>query len=152
LAGFTNRKPEYRSPYVLAERCNGKEATQATEILAEASRRLVERRNHCQATALPSYPLDPASRPLKRDTDPIQYAAVQYRKLAQQYEADFDESRADFMVASDLLQMGLDASQIRATLEQTSPRLAQRKEGHLDDYLQRTIAAVFQRFRQSQER
>nr|WP_317112535.1 DNA-primase RepB domain-containing protein [Chroococcidiopsis sp. SAG 2025] len=152
LAGFTNRKPEYRCPYVLAERCNGKDAPQATDILAEASRRLAERRSHHRATSLPSSPIDQLSRPLKRDIDPIKYAMAQYLNLAQQYGADFDESRADYMVASDLLQMGLDASQIRATLEQTSPRLAQRKNGHLDDYLQRTITAVFQRFGQSQER
>lgn len=152
LAGFTNRKPEYRRPYVLAERCNGKEATQAANILAEASRRLVERRNHCQATTPQFTPLEPPSRPLKRDLDPMRYAMVQYQRLAQQYGVDFDESRADFMVASDLLQMGLDASQIRATLEQTSPRLVQRKQGHVQDYLERTIAAVFQRFGQSWER
>lgn len=145
LAGFTNRKPEYACPYVLAERCNGRDATQGASILAEASRRLVERRKQAQATTPPSNPSEPPPRPLKCDIDPIRYATHQYHALKQRYGAEFDESRADFMVASDLLQMGLSASQVRAALEQTSPRLAQRKEGHVEDYLQRTVAAAYQR-------
>ncbi|PSB40878.1 DNA topoisomerase [Cyanosarcina cf. burmensis CCALA 770] len=149
LAGFTNRKPEYRSPYVLAERCNARDATRSADILAEASRRLTERQKYSSATTPPSTPLDTSPRPLKRDLDPIRYATDQYHALAQRYGAEFDESRADFMVASDLLEMGLSASQVSATLEQTSPNLLRRKEGHVADYLERTIVAAY---RQLQER
>ena len=148
LAGFTNRKPEYACPYVLAERCNGRDASQGADILVEASARLVERRKPQKGTDPPATPLDPTPSPLKRDFDPIGCATNLYRRLAQQYGAAFDESRADFMVASDLLEMGLSPGDIAATLEQTSPNLMQRKEGHIEDYLERTIAAACQRLKE----
>lgn len=159
LAGFTNCKPEYQRPYVLAERCNGKVATLSSKILLEASKRLSERRGDGSARGIALETIDPSSAstkppprsPFQSDIDPAAYATRQYQKLARWYGSDFDESRADYMVASDLLRMGLDDDQARAVLERTSPHLAQRKEGHIDDYLERTIAAALHRVQHANE-
>lgn len=141
LAGFTNRKPIYKSPYVLAERCNGKLAETASELLAEASILIQE----AQASTLAGNSSAPIQIPLKRDCDPITYATNFYRTLTQKYAASFDPSRADCMVASDLLRMGLNPDQVSGILEQTSPDLTSRKHGHIEDYLERTVTAAMHR-------
>lgn len=141
LAGFTNRKPIYNRPYVLAEQCNGKLADSALHLLAEARERIAEG----EATLLAKSSSTPIQARLKRDCDPASYAISFYRTLAQKYAGSFDPSRADCMVASDLLQMGLNADQVGYILEQTSPNLTSRKQGHIEDYLQRTVAAAQRR-------
>lgn len=148
LAGFTNRKPVYRRPYVLAERCNGKLADNALQLLTEAGRRIEE----AEATTLAKGRSTPIQIPLKPDCDPASYATRLYRSLAQKYAGHFDHSRADCMVASDLLQMGLKPDQVGDILEQTSPDLGRRKEGHVADYLERTILAAQRRISGMDER
>lgn len=145
LAGFTNRKPIYRSPYVLAERCNGKLAERATELLAEAQRCLAE----VEASTLAKAPSNPLQSSLKHDCDPAAYATGFYNTLVQRYAHGYDPSRADCMVASDLLRMGLHPDEVSNILAQTSPNLTSRKQGHIQDYLQRTVAAAQHRIRET---
>ena len=141
LAGFTNRKPLYNRPYVLTGRCNGKMAERAAELLVEASICIQD----VEAATLAKSSSTPIQILLKRDCDPITYATAFYQKLAAKYGSKLDHSRADYMVASDLMRMGLEPDQARAVLEQTSPELDTRKHGHIDDYLERTIAAAQRR-------
>lgn len=148
LAGFTNQKPIYCRPYVLAERCNGKAADKASELLAEALKRIQRIEKHTFPAETPT-PIQTASKP---HPDPATYATNFYRKLANKYGNQFDPSRADCMVASDLMRMGLEPDQTRAILEQTSPGLDTRKQGHINDYLERTVAAALHRIRRTQER
>jgi hypothetical protein len=146
LAGFTNQKPIYRRPYVLAERCNGKLADNAAELLAEARKHI----DVPEASTLAKHTSTPIQTPLRRDCDPVAYAASFYRTLEQKYAGSFDPSRADCMVASDLLRMGLNPDQVGSILAETSPDIASRKAGHIEDYLQRTIAAAMHRIEQGQ--
>lgn len=148
LAGFTNRKPLYSRPYVLAERCNGATAQRATELLAEAQKRVEE----AEASILAKRTATPIHAPLKGNCEPVSYAVSFYRTLARKYAGSFDPSRADCMVASDLLRMGLEPEQVSSILEETSPDLASRKEGHIGDYLARTVAAARVRIREMDER
>lgn len=148
LAGFTNRKPLYRCPYVLAERCNGATAKRATELLAEAQKRVEE----AEASTVAKRTATPIHTPLKGDYEPVSYAISFYRTLARKYAGSYDPSRADCMVASDLLRMGLKPEQVSSILEETSPDLASRKEGHVGDYLARTIAAAQVRIGEMDER
>lgn len=148
LAGFTNQKPMYRRPYVLAERCNGTLAKQATDLLAAAHA-------HIKQSAAPTPArsnTNPIQARLKHDCDPAVYASSFYSILAQKYAGSFDPSRADCMVASDLLQMGLSPDEVGSILEQTSPDLASRKEGHITDYLERTVSAAQRRISEMDER
>ena len=48
----------------------------------------------------------------------------------------------DFMIAPDMVQEGHDPQEILRLLAD-SPRIAKRKVGHLQDYLERTVISVF---------
>lgn len=48
--------------------------------------------------------------------------------------------------------LGLEPDRTRAVLEQTSPDLNTRKQGHINDYLERTIATAQHRLGRMQER
>jgi hypothetical protein len=148
LAGFTNRKPIYHRPYVLAERCNGTIVQRATELLTEAQKHI----DAAEASTLAKRSSTPIHASLKGDCEPVSYAVSFYRTLARKYADSYDPSRADCMVASDLLRMGLEPEQVSGVLEQTSPDLASRKEGHVEDYLARTVAAAQVRIREMDER
>ncbi len=149
LAGFTNLKPIYNRPYVLAERCNGKLAPQAEALLDQAHKTLQDEKNKHSATTLPDNLHNISKNANKRDLDPIQYATHQYRKLSEKYGSNFDGSRADYLVAGDLIRLGMKDQDIAATLQQTSPELETRKTGHIEDYLYRTIAAAHRRLQQN---
>lgn len=145
LAGFTNLKPIYNRPYVLAERCNGRPAPQAEQLLVQAHKTLQEQKNNASATTLPNNVANISKNANKRDLDPIQYATHQYRKLSEKYGTNFDGSRADYLIACDLIRLGMKDQDIAVTLQQTSPELETRKTGHIEDYLYRTIAAAHRR-------
>lgn len=149
LAGFTNLKPIYNRPYVLAERCSGKPALQAEQLLKQAHRKLQDEKNTNSATTLATAIVKPTRNASSKQIDPIQYATQQYQKLAQKYHQNFDESKADYLVACDLIKLGMRDTDIQATMNQTSPNLDKRKTGHVEDYLTRTIAAAHRRVQQT---
>jgi hypothetical protein len=149
LAGFTNLKPIYNRPYVLAERCNGKLAPQREQLLEQARKTLQDAKNTQLATTLAAPSVNPIRKPSTEQIDPIQYATQQYQKLAQKYHQNFDISKADYLVACDLIKLGMKDTDIQATMNQTSPNLDKRKTGHIEDYLTRTIAAAHRRMQQT---
>jgi hypothetical protein len=150
LAGFTNLKPIYNRPYVLAERCNGKVADQAEALLDQARKTLQSEKNiqsNIYNLSEPNFSKNTNLEPI----DPIYYATSQYQKLSKRYGSNFDVSRADYMVASDFIRMGMKDSDIAATIHQTSPNFKSRKIGHIEDYLTRTIEAAHRRFEQQSQ-
>uniref|UniRef100_UPI0009361821 DNA-primase RepB domain-containing protein n=1 Tax=Scytonema sp. HK-05 TaxID=1137095 RepID=UPI0009361821 len=149
LAGFTNLKPVYNRPYVLADRCNGKIATKAEELVLEAHQKVKEAHENTLARVVAQPPLDPSVRADFRHIDPIQYATAQYQRLSKRYANNFDDSKADFIITCDLLRIGITENIIKNTLKKTSPNLETRKIGHIEDYLDRTIAAAHRRLQQS---
>ena len=48
----------------------------------------------------------------------------------------------DFMIARDMVREGLEPQEILRLLAD-SPRIAKRKVGHLQDYLERTVISAF---------
>lgn len=149
LAGFTNLKPIYNRPYVLAERCNGKPALLAEQLLNQARKTLQEEKSKASATTLHDHTLNISKNAKKRDLDPIQYATHQYRNLSEKYGTNFDGSKADYLVACDLIQLGIEDQDIVITIQKTSPELETRKTGHIEDYLHRTIVAAHRRLQQN---
>lgn len=149
LAGFTNLKPIYNRPYILADRCNRKIATKAEEIILKAHQKLKEAHDNDSARVVASTPLEPSLHANFGHIDPIQYATTQYQKLSKRYGTNFDDSKADFIIACDLLRIGITEDIVKNTLEQTSPNINTRKIGHIQDYLDRTIAAAHRRLLQN---
>ncbi len=54
-----------------------------------------------------------------------------------------DLSRADYQIAKRMAQDGYSAEIIKKTILEGSPELSNRKNGHVEDYLDRTISSVF---------
>lgn len=135
LAGFTNRKPKYvingRSPFVLLHGHSGRVASQGRNLLL----------------ILKEYPLKKEYKPYdyQRNSLPCSYASYFSEIFSinhhQSWVKNPDLSRVDFMIAKKMYQEGSEPKLIWQTLRQ-SPHLSTRKSGHIDDYLQRTIAAV----------
>lgn len=149
LAGFTNLKSVYNRPYVLADRCNGKIATKAEEIVLQAQQKVKEAHEDVSARIVANKPLDPSVRANFGHIDPIQYATTQYQKLSKRYGNNFDDSKADFVIACDLLRIGITEDIVKNTLQNTSPNINTRKIGHIEDYLDRTVAAAHRRLLQN---
>jgi hypothetical protein len=55
------------------------------------------------------------------------------------YGADTDYSRLDWMVVKELLRKGYGEGEVRSAMVQASPAIAQRKCGHVEDYVERTV-------------
>jgi hypothetical protein len=144
LAGFTNRKPKHRQeggmqPFVLLREATGRTAQRGPDLLAEATARL-EAMAATQAAVRPV----PATVPAPGELHPpgAAYAAVAGRIMARYPQVDL--SRLDWMVCRDLASASLavDVNYLEQALREGSPNLAQRKAGHIDDYVARTAAKV----------
>lgn len=134
LAGFTNRKPIHRdvrgrAPFVLAHDCKGNACSRGDELLTiqpldvSAKRRL---------TAIPS------------TRQPKQDGALFYREQLAFYQAQYgsslDVSRADWAIVGKMIDHGYQAGEIIAILDAESPQIDERKRGHVQDYIERTVA------------
>lgn len=144
LAGFTNQKPKHRQengmqPFVLVREARGRIAERGPELLAEASVRL-----QAIAAAQSAARTVPAPVPARGELRPpgAAYAAAAERIMARYPQGDL--SRLDWMVLRDLASASLavDAAYLEQALREGSPQLAERKAGHVDDYVSRTAAKV----------
>lgn len=148
LAGFTNQKPQYaanrgKHPYVLAGRCNGKIAVEAEKMLLEASL-ISEGINHHQDPSSSSQEdLNANQEHIHSRGNPALDPAAYFQRLLSsfvlEFGSDFDESRGDWMIVKSMLVNDFSDEQIRIALTQCSPNLHQRKQGHVQDYIERTI-------------
>ena len=143
LAGFTNRKPKHRhggmQPFVLIREAAGVAAERGAKILDEAAARL-EAAAAAQKAARrqPSVATAPGV---------LQTPAAAYARSAERITARYpstDISRLDWMVCRDLASgsLAVDGQYLEQALREGSPRLAERKAGHVDDYVARTAAKV----------
>lgn len=147
LAGFVNPKRKHRgsnglSPYVRIREARGATATAtaAEMLLEEAGRRLLLQR---------IAPAKAASLPLAAAPDGPLSPGDLYRhyasKLLPLYPVP-DWSRVDWMVCRDIAASSLtvDVDFLSAALREGSPNLAERKRGHVDDYVARTVQGIAQ--------
>jgi len=152
LAGFTNRKPTYRDsrgyyPYVLIREWRGGQIPMTTPLLKEALDSFKAQDTKDRDAVGPGRGL---TTPI-----PTSHSNIRLEQLYREYmERIFarspgkpwihcpDWSRLDFMIAGDLHRAGYDPGTIYLILEVGSPELEKRKAGHVEDYLQRTLAKV----------
>jgi hypothetical protein len=153
LAGFTNRKPEHRAngkqPFVLLRESSGRTASRGEELLGkiraeateqERAKRVMEIERH-RATN-PSEMSGQARKGTYR-ADP----AAEYRRLAQpilKKQSNPDWSKVDWMVAKELARRGWTKEGIGRAIREASPHLAERKAGHVEDYISRTVGKAMQ--------
>lgn len=139
LAGFTNQKPTHRdetgrSPFVLLWDATGRVASARRTILQEASARL--------AVPPSAYPLPVYRSPAGLVEDPAVAFQSFYARQAARYGAELDRSRTDWSGARVLLSAGHPIPVVFDVMFHNSPDLADRKKGHEEDYLLRTLASV----------
>jgi hypothetical protein len=149
LAGFTNCKPSRavngRSPFVLIHAVTpGALIARGAELIALANARLREivRMSGVVHEIVASLPVAPvASGPNDspgRNVDE-RWCRLLYERLRQRFAAAFDASRADWMVALELLRQGYSRQPIASAILQCSPDITTRKGRGAEDYLTRTI-------------
>lgn len=152
VAGFTNRKPNrviiegpYRGmhPYVLLREATGRIAPAGPALVARATERVVtEPEDQTPDRSLVWLPAGDAQR---EQLDELQLRAL-YREQAERLVGRIgDLSRLDWAVASDLRARGHSAQVVAGAVLVGSPRLTERKAGHVADYVERTVAKVFAR-------
>lgn len=138
LAGFTNRKPQYErnglSPFVLVHEHSGCIASAAPDLLRSAEAR-VKAHNIEEAKKILQ------SGKNARTDDPVEQFKRYARNILSKYP-DPDLSRLDFMVGRQMAIDGYSGPEIQRAIAEASPNIEERKKGHLEDYAQRTVAAV----------
>ena len=152
LAGFTNRKESRLTssgyPFVICREADGRDAAKSRALREWAAAR-------CSASgAVESLqrPTHPSGRPLGfrpgRDGpggDPsVAYTTYysQWHRRATAKGKSIDPSRGDFAVVCRMLKEGYGEDQIGFALINNSPDIQIRKKNHIDDYVERTIAAA----------
>lgn len=147
LAGFTNRKPQHVSeagscPWVLCHEAPGHVATSGQRLVVgaeEAIERMQVQREKAER-------LRTAYEASERPTGTFSHVQEYRRQLStlhKRYGDDMDFSRADFMIGRDMVARGYSLDAVADAIYQASPGLAERKAGHEDDYVQRTLHAVW---------
>jgi len=143
LAGFTNRKPQHRQangqfPYVLLRGASGTLATNAAALLSEATTHLsspqVARKDHL---------VPPPTYRVGGDKTPGETYAFYATRIIARYPST-DASRLDWMVCRDIASASLavDEHYLEQALLEGSPRLAERKAGHVENYVAHTARKV----------
>jgi hypothetical protein len=141
LAGFTNRKEKYRRPngmypFVKVLMTQEKSATQA-ETLIEAL-----------SSSNPTLPNKEANRENRHvetrmtHTGEAAKAIREYHRQAKVIKALYpntDYSRLDWMIVTEMLEQGFSADAVEVAMREASPLLEERKKGHIDDYITRTV-------------
>ena len=141
LAGFTNRKPQYNKPYVLAHSCKPHLAERRFFALSEADK-ILERTKTPKAHQNPSEGSKNA--PMDISTvrvNPVEFYRQNLAQLLKRYPSP-DYSRLDWMIATSMTAKGFTDDQIAEALRTASPSIIERKKGHLEDYIKRTIESA----------
>ena len=72
----------------------------------------------------------------------ITKAIREYHRQAKVIEALYpntDYSRLDWMIATEMLEQGFSVAAVEVAMREASPLLEERKKGHIDDYITRTV-------------
>ncbi|MCL4532968.1 MAG: RepB family DNA primase [Deltaproteobacteria bacterium] len=140
LAGFTNRKDKYCQdglyPFVKFYAGSGKSCTKGQEyidrIIKGIESGLIElelSKKHSEIDTPPA-----TLEKNKNKSNCFQYIAKIY-----QTSNLSDLSAVDFKAVKYALKKGFDITDIKESIRQFSPNIENRKKGHIDDYLSRTI-------------
>jgi hypothetical protein len=148
LAGFTNRKPEHvnesgKSPFVLLDTYNGKHCTNAEQIREDAKQSLGAERQSAIDSAvekgLQNIPSADPSKPVLSRAELGRWYVDFCNDLARDFGIDYDPSRADWRVALSMYSKGHSEDDVESIMRQFSPGITERKAGHIEDYVERTV-------------
>lgn len=155
LAGFTNCKAKYedngKHPLVKLKSAAGKLASMAKEFLEELFTFLKKMMgmatrvaNTQQKAGFKKGRLEAIAkyRAQFSSSNPKDEYLNQAQSIIKKYGDETDYSRMDFMVTKSMIDKGFSHTQIAEAMETSSPNVEDRKAGHLDDYIQRTIRAA----------
>jgi hypothetical protein len=146
LGGLTNQKPSRKigdqSPFALVHEHSGKTAQNGPDLIDRAKTTVgTKKRENAISEAYVG------ARIYKTDDLKAAYtkrAKKHMEKTPLKPTGQPDWSRIDFRVGCDMFKLGYTKSQVSKALEIASPMLANRKAGHVGDYVARTVDAVMQ--------
>lgn len=142
LAGFTNRKPERldkygRAPFVLLRESGYGVTPRASELLEAGQKRLIKRREAQQRRL----------EILKNKSRPDGDEVAEYKKLLSGIYARFGAatnlSIADWQIGIRMAEMGYKPDDIKNAILNASPKIEQRKAGHIEHYIDLTVGRIF---------
>jgi hypothetical protein len=133
LAGFTNQKEQHRTaeglqPFALLRGASGRTALDGPALLREAGREVQPERSLEVSRG--------------RASDPAEAAQIFGREVAKLARTISDPSRCDFGAALRLAERGFNAYAIAHAIRTASPRIEERKPGHVQDYAVRTAESA----------
>jgi hypothetical protein len=134
-----HRGPEGLHPFALLRSAPGREAPDGELLLRQASRALEERdRGLDRASRVEmSLPTQAATPEAEREA-----TEIYRRRFAELHRLTNDRSRCDFVVARHLVERGFEPSTVERAMTAASPDLEERKPGHVQDYVRRTVEAA----------
>jgi len=163
LAGFTNRKEEHRQPdgrypYVRLRDAGGERATDALALLDRARDQATQGRRATAEKSVGVAGESPQERAARRaafsrppaGADPVSPLGREYAHRAQRLLERYpnaaltDLHRLDWMVTRDLARAHPEADKeaLMRAIREGSPRIEERKKGHVYDYAERTTRYV----------
>ncbi len=142
LAGFTNRKPHHVSrdglfPYATLTRRTGKTAAAGPRLVVDIESKLASANERSKQAALVESLRE--TRSAFDDSDPWWFYEQCLGKLVADFGRDYDKSRADWIIASYLLERGHDLATVAQVIIDVSEDLQDRKASHVHDYIVRTV-------------
>ena len=162
LAGFTNQKPsrtitdgpyQGRQPFVLLREAAGRIAPAGPALLVRAHEQLAREltaRESIHSAPHPGFlPGRTFAERAGAPTEAGRLAALYHERAAWLGQRTFGEplggdlSRLDWAVARDLARRGHAPEVVAGAVRVGSPRLEERKAGHVDEYVARTVSKVF---------
>jgi len=148
LPGFTNRKPDHQNkiglyPFVATSLNNEPRpvATKAVKDDLEQARFLIEKEEANKRRTQAEQISDREALSLSASRNINKRFTGKLSSIIKRYP-DTDWSRADFMIAKDLIREGYKAEQIEQVIKEESAVISDRKAGHIDDYCMRTVNAA----------
>jgi len=146
LAGFTNRKRVHQRngvhPYVLVHEATGAVAAQAAQLLMAAQEALI--------AATPQPPAESPGRgesgaTTRTSRSPREAYLYHAERIRARYST-IDYSRLDWSVCKAIACSTPEADQayLEEAMREGSPGLEERKAGHVEDYVRRTVRKVLQ--------
>lgn len=154
LAGFTNQKPMHTTenglhPWVLCHEASGKQATHGQQLVLAAEKAMLDQRARAEQEMRLRAAIMAGEGEKRRD--PTLTYQLTMKELLERFgdqwkaqnKGQIDYSRLDFMISKEMAKRGHSAQNIETALNNASPELPIRKAGHEQDYVKRTVEAVF---------
>lgn len=142
LAGFTNRKEKHQDKYGRQPFCLLIHANSNCSFIAPASAKLIQSAAELLNSRTKKQKMKKSVPQKNNDSfDTIAFFQSEMRSLKHKYGDEIDLSRADWMISKKLALMGCNADQIKKTLAE-SPSIDNRKRGHFNDYIERTVEKI----------